>query len=446
MTRTYRLNPCDCLFAAFDHHLKGMGYRGSRMILNLDLEGTLDPARLAKGLERAMEAHPWTMGTLAISRLRAWPYWRCPEAPLGPALLHYDLTREPDWTRKLEGMTEAFFGSGPNDGSPPQVRLAHFQGPANHHRVSMVYPHHLSDVEGAQHFLAEVDRLSSDTPAPKPASLMEDHECADPLVGYGVWQRITMIRKLAAVMPQRSDLSGVALLDSLPGRPVASRRERIIHQIWSPAKVERLRENARKIAPPGPALNSRYVAGCVLRATWRIHQEHGRRLPCYASTFPVHVEGMTRRPVIGNFLVSATVTVGADRIADRRAVAEDIARQYTAFREQRQDLWYWSFLWLAGQLRTWQYRMLVDRAFGSRPFATGYSFYGEIDPPIRQFVGARVTNFWVPALISIPPGWNPLFCRFGDQVNFMIVWPEGSFPEEVVIRYADLIEEEVFEE
>ncbi len=445
MAKTYRLNPCDCLFAAFDDQVKRRGYRGSRMLLNWDLRGPLNSVRLAKGLQRAMEEYPWTAGTLTISRLRAWPYWRCKDLRPTPALTCYDLTQESDWPRKLEVLTEDFFNSGPNDGAPPQVRLAHFQGPDGRHRISMVYPHHLSDVEGAQHFLAEVNRLSADSPAPKPSYLMEDHEPVDPLADHGVLQRLRMVMKLRGTAPPAHRLDGAALLDTLPGRPVASRRERWIRRTWSPDRIERLRQNARKIAPPGPAMNSRYVAGCVLRAIWRIHEEHGRQLPYYATTFPVRVGGITRRPVIGNFLVSATLLVDAERIADRRAVAEDIAGQFTAFSEERQDLWSWSLLWLTSQLRTWQYRAFVRTVFSARPFTSGYSFYGEIDPPIREFVGATVTDFWGIALISIPPGLNPLFCRFGDRINFMIVWPEGSFPEAVVRRYADLIEEEVFQ-
>jgi hypothetical protein len=442
--RTYRLNPCDCLFAAFDHRLKQLGYRGSRMMLVLDLEGTLDRARLVRGLERAMEAHPWTMGRLWISRLRAWPYWRYEGRPVAPAFTHYDLTCEADWSGKLEPLTEAFFGSGPVDGAPPQVRLAHLEGPDNHHRVCMVYPHALSDVEGAQHFLTEISRLAAEKPEPRPGTLADDDERIDPLAGHGLVQRLRMLRDLKRVMPPWTKLGGISLLDSLPARPVESRRERLLHRIWSGERMERLRENARKVAPSGPGLHSRYVAGCVLRANWRIHEEHGRKLPYFGTTFPVHVEGIERRAVIGNFLVSATLAVGPDRIADRRAVAEDIARQFTAFHDQRQDLWYWSLLWMSGELRTWQYRMFMDWASRSQPFASGYSFYGEIDPPIREFAGARVTNFWVPALISVPPGWNPLFCRSGDQINFMVVWPEGSFPEAVVHRYADVIEDEVF--
>lgn len=204
-----------------------------------------------------------------------------------------------------------------------------------------------------------------------------------------------------------------------------------------------MRENARRVAPSGPALYSRYIGGCVLRALHRVHAEHGRTLPYYAASFPLGVRGVARRPLTGNYLASATLRVTPERIADPRAAAEDIDRQLREYTQRRLDLAGQAMQWLLAQLRFPQYRRLIGHQVRRQPFATGYSFYGEIDPPLRRFLGAEVTNLWGCGALSIPPGWNVTLSKFKDRVNFAIAWPDEAFPESVVQRYADLIEEEV---
>jgi hypothetical protein len=105
----------------------------------------------------------------------------------------------------------------------------------------------------------------------------------------------------------------------------------------------------------------------------------------------------------------------------------------------------WAMMWLTAQLRTWQYRLLTNNLARTVPLVTGYSFWGPLDPPMKEFVGARVSNLWGYGVVSIPPGWNPVFCRYEDKINLSLAWPDASFSEEVVRRYADLIEEEIME-
>ena len=101
---------------------------------------------------------------------------------------------------------------------------------------------------------------------------------------------------------------------------------------------------------------------------------------------------------------------------------------------------------LAAQLRLPLYRWVVARHLRGQPALTGYSFLGELAPPLERFLGAEVTNLWSSGLVTVPPGWNPTFARFRNRINFAMPWPEGAFPPEVVERYADWIELEVFDE
>jgi hypothetical protein len=191
-------------------------------------------------------------------------------------------------------------------------------------------------------------------------------------------------------------------------------------------------------------LYARYIAVCVVRAVHRVYAEYGRELPFHGMMLPIRCPGLERRPVRGNYLASPSLYISPARVTDKRAVAEDIDRQCREYLDRKLHLASWALLWLSAQLRAWQYRLIISSYVGKQPYGTGYSFFGQIDPPLREFVGAKVTNFWGTGVVSIPPGWNPAFSRFNNQINLGLAWPEAGFPEEVVRRYADLIEEEVF--
>lgn len=446
MAKTYRLNPCDCLFHAFDCQLKQHGYPGAAMFLVFDVVGPLDPDRVREGFRRAMQAHPTTMAASVISFWRAWLYWRYDGTPLPPRYRHHDLADCADWEATVERLTQECFTSPFDPSRPPLIRLEHYEGPDNRHRLCFIFPHSWGDVEGAQYFVAEIDRLAADDPAPYPDYLLEDHERVDPLAEYGPLRRLRMVAQVLRASAHQAPVHKVSLLDSLPERPVASRRARYLRRVWTPEVMARLRDNARKITPPGPALYSRYLAGCVLRAIYRIHAEHGRTLPSYGMMFPMRLPGLGRRPIPGNYLVSATLHVSPERITDKRTVLEDVNRQLGDFHAHRVDLASWALLWLTTKLRTGQYRKLIGMLTRMQPFATGYSFFNHIGPPLERFVGAEVTDFWAIGVVSIPPGWNPVFVKFRDRITFLVAWPDGSFPEDVVQRYADLIEEEALGE
>jgi hypothetical protein len=243
----------------------------------------------------------------------------------------------------------------------------------------------------------------------------------------------------------RSRIQRPPLMDSLPNRPSQSRRIRHLERFWSGEGMERIRKNAKKIVSPGAALYSRYGAVCVLRAVYRIHVECRRKLPYYGMMFPMRFPGIRRRTINGNFLVSPSLIVMPDRITDRRAVAEDVDRQLGAYSARESYKASWALMWLTAELRAWQYRLVTLALAGRVPFATGYSFWGPLDPPMKEFLGARVTNLLGYGVVSIPPGWNPVFSRFEDKMNLTLAWPDGAFPEDLVRRYADLIEEELLD-
>lgn len=422
--------------------MRQRGYPGTGTFIMLDAVGPLEPDDVLTALRRTLETHPTTASTAAVSYWRAWPVWRIPDRPVTPYYVFDDLSREADWIAATEQRCQERFSIGWDPACPPQVRLEHYRGPGEQQRLVIRWPHALMDADGAQHFLAEMSRLADDTPAPLPNHLLPDGQTHNPCTQHGILRRLRLAVRAFRARAPRAPVQETSLCNSLPNRPADSRRLRYLVRPWSPEMVERMRENARQVAPSGPALYSRYIGGCVLRALHRVHVEHGRTLPYYGASFPLGVRGVARRPLTGNYLVSTALRVTPERIADPRAVAEDIDRQLREYAQRRLDLAGQAMLWLLAQLRFSQYRRLMGLQVRRQPFATGYSFYGEIDPPLRRFLGAEVTNLWGCGALSIPPGWNVTLSKFKDRINFAIAWPDEAFPENVVQRYADLIEEE----
>jgi hypothetical protein len=420
------------------------GYAGRAMIIILDAVGEVDSARVAKGFQRALEVHPMMMSGQVISLWQAWPHWQFSGIPVMPKFKHYDFSTVENWPQAADELVQRHVAEASDLTTPPLVSLWHIKGPGSVHRFTFCWPHALMDMEGAQYFVSEIHRLAGDSPAPYPPNLMQDYERLDPLAGHGVVARLKLVRQAAGMIPFRTPVQESSLFESLPDRPADTRIQRFTRRIWGPDKVRRMRDNACNLCSPGPILYGRYVAACVLRAVHRIHAEHGRKLPYYGMTFPMKVSGIERRPIPGNYLVWANLKVDADRITDKRTAIEDVDRQVREHFEQRLDLSTWALLWLASQLRNWQYHKLMGWVTRTQPSVTGYSFFRETEPPIRQFVGTQLTDLWALGVVNLPPGWNPMFCQFGDQWNFTLSWPSGAYPERVAERYASLIEEEVF--
>lgn len=445
MRRYRRLNSCDCGFHAFDHLMKRRGYPGGTAVFTMDAVGRLESADVVSALQRAMEVHPTTASAAAVSFWRGWPIWRHDGAPVRPDYVHEDLSGEADWTAAAERLSQERLSIRWDISQPPQVHLEHYRGPNDQHRLCLRWPHALMDAGGAQHFITEMNRLAKDPSSPLPEHLLPDGDVVDPLAGFGPLRRCRLLAQWVRERTPRVRVPHASLCDHLPERPTGSRRLCCLRRFWSVEMVESLRRNARRVAPSGPALHSRYIAGCVLRAIHRLHCEQGCALPFYDLVFPMRLPDLPRRPVVGNYLMATLLRVSAEHIGDKRALAANIDRQLRGYLERRSYLADWLLHRLTAQLRTWQHRRLVEHHLRGQIVATGFAFFGEIDPPVRRFLGAELTNLWAAGVANIPPGWNPTFTRFRGRITLGLAWPDGAFPPDVVQRYADLIEQEVFD-
>lgn len=456
--RRFRLNPTDCLFHAFDYLMRRQGYAGTGTFMVLELRGPLDSAEIVEAAKGAMAAHPVTMAAAGVSFWRARPRWVFAGEPVGPAYTSEDLSGEPEWERVFQERSSTQLSQGWDVRVPPQIHLDHFRGPADQHRLLFRWPHALMDAEGAQYFLGEVQRCGQLVPGKPSDALLPDDTRLDPVGELGLRERLRLMwRGITDRSPAESRTSPAAddrspprpagfawPLHSLPDRPAESRRLCFLVRRWLADAAAELRAKARALTPPGPALYGRYLAACTLRAVARIHAEYDRPLDYCGLMFPMRLPGLTRRPLRGNYLVAGSLSARPGLLDNRRALAEDIAKQVHHYLDRDGPLASWALQRLMAGLRLSQYRRVVRWETERQPFATGFSYYGEIEPPLRRFLGTEVENLYGGGVVSIPPAWNVTFSRFGQAMNMVVAWPSAVFPPAVVERYAALIAEELF--
>lgn len=447
------------------------GQIGNLPYMVMDLEGGIDADEIAAGVRQALRAHPVLRGRIRLSLVLSWPYWRVDRDAAFP-LEVVDLRAEPDWRTAADERIEAGLARGWDVHQSPQVKIELYLGSDDRARLCLRWPHALMDAEGAQQFLAEIERYGKqaacarreDPNAMSPSVYWESaggsarpgvtdrdasangrgDECGDEpldlLAGRGLIDRMRLCRR--GLKQYRG--SGGGSVEGLASGPAAGGTWRISHRRWESDEWSCIRRRAAELCPHGPARFSRFLGGCVLRALHRLLEERSLAVEECLVTLPMRVRGTpAARPVVGNYLVSATLSARRAEVADKRQLMDDLARQIDGFLKDDADLANWALVWGASFLRARQYRWLLSGSWGLQPYASGFSYYGEIEPPLRRFGGAQVTNLWGSGTMSAPPGWNPVFSRFGESLNLGLTWLEGYFNRATAERYVALIEQEL---
>jgi hypothetical protein len=465
MTRSSRipLNPCDYLYYAHHRMLERTVRIGNFAYMMMDAEGQAEPELIRDALASAMAAHPVAMASLRISLFSGHPYWRIPDprefaARLGAeqAYTYDDLRTVSGWQARLEQLCLERYCSGGDLASGPQVRLEHYALPENRTRFRLSWPHLLMDAEGAQWFLLEIARHSQSLAgtnlqkleAPVPAVPMEppplpDDRTMDVLAGRSFMARLRLFRRGFA---HAGEHKGLTLRPIIPHRPGAVESFGLTHLRWNPTQVAAIQARAKSVTPPGPALYARHLAARVVRALHRIYGECGVTTDAYLITFPTRPSlprAAVARPVPGNYLVSPVLCVRRESAIDDRALGSEISRQLEIYRVRQGDLTQWAMVWLASFLRVSVYDRILRLPLGFESLTSGFSYYGEISPPVRSFGGTRIVNFYGGGPLASPPGWNPVFSRYEERLNLSLTWNRPAMPDDLAHRYAQLIAEEV---
>jgi hypothetical protein len=461
MPRRIALSPCDYL--VFNHHCfmrhKAQGDYGCFMVLELD--GHVDPDRVRQAMAGALLAHPVMAASLRVSVLYGRPYWTVPrlteaDARLAAGIAHraVDLRNGEDSEGRLHAWMSDSLSAKWSHSYGPLLRLDQYTLPTGRTRFILRWPHFLTDAEGAQRFLAEVERLDrkgsspgTDAEGPAPAAAI-GVRTVDPLRGYSWlarwWLAGRCFRQLrqplgAEVKPLRTEI--------FP--PVSDHR--CLHRHWDSGRFRTIREKAKAATPPGPGLYARHLVAAAIRALDRVYAGEGVTTGAYVLAMPFRMPlgpeagtGARSRPIHGNYLVPMSICGRRDLVADRAAMGEDILRQYTRFTEDHRDVTWCAMMWALGRLRLSMYQTLLRLQLGFVPLASGFSYYGETDPPLRRFLGARVLNLYGGGVVASPPGWNLVFSRFDEGLNLSVTYPRPAVSDALTERYIRWIEEEMF--
>jgi len=460
-SRRIPLNPCDYLYYAHHRMQQRTVGGGSLAYMLLETDGHVDVDRAREALAAAMSAHPVTVSTLRVSIFSGRPFWETPVSPEAAArrainrAFSCDDLREASggvaasaaerrWQERLEQLClQRYVPRWDLDGGP-NLRLEQYILPGGRTRFRLLWPHFLMDAEGAQWFFREIDRCFGEGSSSANAAPPPDKTRIDILEGRSLVERVRLFRRGFSL---QTEAKGLKIL------PLVSAGERkieslgLIHRHWQASELAEVHAAAKRETPAGPALYARHLATCVIRALHRLHVEQGVESDGYLVTFPMRPAGganLDVRPVAGNYLVSPVLCGRREQALDRKKLGETILRQLEEYRSGQGDSSQWAMVWAASFLRASYYDWIFRLPLGFERLGSGFSYYGEITPPLRSFCGAPVVNFLGGGPLGTPPGWNPVFSRWKDRLNLSLTWNRPHIADDLASRYAAMIEDEMF--
>ncbi len=456
MSRRVPLNPCDRL--VYGHHLllTRASAEGNTAYMVIDVDGRIDPAAFREVLARTMAQHPATIGSLRISFPAGRPYWRVPPDTAAAArdaaqLSHsfIDWTHAPDCQTRIDRLHPAGGEIRWNHRTGPQVRFEQYALPNNRTRFYFRWPHFFMDAEGALWFLSQLGlRGSAPSVRKEPTQFVSDDSRTVSVLREFSWpRRIALALRGLATPPAEVGLN----FATLPGSPrVSQSRFEVLHRHFTSEETGQVQAGAKRWSPAGPARYARFLAAGVLRAVFQFLTELGVAAEACCITMPLRVgisdpdsRILEKRPVPGNYLVTPLLAGRADRLADRRAIGEDILSQFRDFISHRRDFSQWALMQAAAYVHAWTYSLIFKLPLRMPVLASGFSYYGEVREPLRTLCGARVLNVWGGGPITTPPGLNPVFSRFEDRLNLALTYDSSAVSEQMARRYLRLIEDEI---
>ncbi|MBX3393971.1 MAG: hypothetical protein KF841_01250 [Phycisphaerae bacterium] len=450
MAQHFRLNPCDYLFWGQHRMNARRGQGGNVAFMLMDLEGELRADWLRDALAAVIKEHPVILGRFDCTLITGRPMWTV-HAParsdldraVDRAFRHEDLRNDPHWRETLAERSAVGNVTNWNTNADPLVRLEHYALPNYSARLIIRWPHALMDAEGAQWFLGELSRCGAGQ-SPRPASLADDHEIIDPIAAHGLPTRCRLFARGASYQRTHSK-SRIRLMP--PESTTGPIDHRVIHRNLSAEETRRVQAAARLTMPSGPLLYARHLAASIVRAVHRLYLQRGIETDAYLITLPMRVGSsdpagklFSRRPMNGNYLISPMLCIPRGIAADPQAIGEMITNQLTSYHERRGDLLQWTMMWAASLIHAWVYELVFALPFGGGSFATGNSFYGEIDSPVRRMGDATVSNLWGGGPNTTPPGLNPVFSRFADRLNLTLTYTRPAISDATAAEYVKLIE------
>lgn len=446
-SRHVSLTPCDYLYLMHHQVLRRTVRSGSMAFMAADVQGHPEPEQVRRLLASLLLEHPIFVAPLRTSLLTGRPYW--PLRPLTPeaaaaaaqrAHQYEDLRQTADWRSCLDGRWHSRYTPEWDLATGPQLKLDQYALPDGTTRFSLHWPHFVMDADGALLLLAT---LAGDAGS----MILPDGPPTNPLAGASMFQRLAWFRRGFSLNEDCRGIEAQPLFGDAR-QPLTSFAE--VHRHWEGEQFCTIQARASAATPPGPALLSRYLAACVIRALHALYQEAGVQTDAYLITLPTRVrlakaDGTPagRRPLAGNYIVSPVICGRRTAVADASALPVDIQRQWAAYHRAEGDLAQWTMVWAASYLRASWYPLLFKMRMGFEALSSGFSYVRASDYPIDAIAGAPVVRMHCGGPLATPPGWNPVFMRYRDGLSLSLTWNRPSVADETARRYDELIAREV---
>lgn len=443
------LNPCDYLYYAQHQFLSRTTGNGANTFLVIEVAGHPNHAQIRRALAETLVAHPTLSAPLRVSLLTGWPGWRPItvqeriEVLLQQAYTFEDLRSEVDARCRLETLLRERSKPEWNlTTGGPHIRLEQYALPENLSVFCLRWPHFVMDAEGAQLLLAEIGDYSSQSTGPSVPD-----QPLDILAGISLRARWRLFRQGFALNPDMRQVKVRPLIAAPSGRL----ENYGLHQrSWRGDDYQRIKARAESLTPPGSGLYARFFACGLIRALHAVFQRQGVSTGGYLITFPMRVplrpeclRGRSRRPFLGNYLVSPILCARRELVEDRTALAADLQRQLRQYYEVGGDLQQWAMAWMASFLRASMYPWLLKLPLGFEALSSGFSYYPAFADPPLSFCGCPATEVWGGGPLGTPPGWNPVFMRYRDRFNYTLTWNRPDIPDEFAALFTAEIEREV---
>lgn len=436
------LNPCDYHFFILQRDARRAEICRFIPYLGFDLAGRVDAEGIRRGIAIALRRDPALAGGLGFSPVLARPHWRVGDldAAARQVYQYHDLRATARWPDDVDRLVEQVCSGGRNVREGPVWRLHHVEGPTAT-RVFIAWPHMLMDAQGAH----EVLRLIGFESHADQGAAIFTKRATDPLAAER-WPR--RWRRMRAGLRLQREASRTQTVPPPTGRIDPGLAVRYERRFGRSDDFAKLSAAAKRLSPLGPALYARHLASCTLRALKRLYERHGWSSPNYAVSFPMQ----PRRPfqdrsLHGNYVVSAMIRVEANTIADWRRLGGMIQTQVAPFRDGGGDLDQWAMLWASGLMRPGQYHWVMKSSVAKTPIQSGFSYFeadhsADDGVPRSEFLSRSILRAHCGGIAAVPPGWNPVFWRYGDQISMTLAWPRGYLDDALSVEYADLIESE----
>ena len=398
MNNSWQLNGSDYLMLGFDHELRRRGYAGNSCQIVLELDRAISPETLRARLGLMLRHY-------AIVRARPGgllhPKWSIASTlnPVPTVRVHTD---EPGLDRRIFNEPLAVSRG-------ELLRLDLVNDGAGGTRLLFTWTHALLDAPGAEYFLAllgDPDRPLPDLQPPNfpgpGMSLRSRCKLA--------WKTLHLLDEYCRAAPRSPGLRHAAVAPFLH-----QHTERL-----SPEETRQVRANGARLC--GVLGDAQYHAAVSVKELHRLHERLGCPSPSYVVPVPV---GLRRKggmePLFGNQL-------GMLMFQFLPAHLDSIETAVTSLKRQAEHA-VRARLLESGVALAELFRFLPRSLYvammkhGLRGEICSFFFgdTGTVNPQLKTFLGARITDFTHIAAVIPSPGISVIYYHFGDLLRVTVV-------------------------